>query len=191
MRIQNIPWTHTLLTVYTSGQTLNAVHTAVTSGKDYWLTFLHYLIPVGMTARILMNPVMQFKIYASGGEELHRDDNLMLAMQKVGKHTPTEIHQFDYSSWYDISWADQLNRDSRDALTLGMTWTEVLLWEGEQILFQIKNSSISLPASPHANTLIQLPIDIVDNADLARAFKAHEDEARKQAMKAKGQIPAD
>lgn len=183
---RKVPWVHTKLSAYTTGDILNCVHTAVTASHNYWETFMSWEIPLGMTARIIINPVMQFKIYASGGEELGRSVQLMLSLQRKGKATPTEIYRFPYSLFYDISWGDQLNREWRESLTINIPYTETLFWEGEKILLQLINSTIAIPASPHASTLLQFDIQVIDNADVKRERKAEQD----QESRAKG-IDAD
>lgn len=179
---------HIDLNIYTSGQVLNAVHTAVTNGLDRWEKYLHYQIPVGMTARLVLQTPMRYKLYATAGTEQGRNVEMMLALGKVGKSLPVEICRLKYSTWFDHAWLSQLNRDVRESLIIDLGYsTEVLFWEGEQIQFWVKNSSIDIPSTPHANTLIAYPCQVITNADLQRQIE----KIKKQIMAERGIDAAD
>jgi len=183
-----VRWNHIDLNINTSGEVLNCVHTAVANSLDHWWEFMSWQIPVGMSARIVMNSVMRFKIYAAGGEELGRNVELMLGMQKVGKAMPTEIVRLKYSTWYDWTWLEMLNRDARDSLIIDLSPAfEVLLWEGEQICLYVKDSTIDIPVNPHTSTLLAYPCQVITNADLARQI----DKIKKQIMAERGIDAAD
>lgn len=164
-----VRWEHVDLSVNTSGEVINCVHTAVGAGLDHWWKFIHWQVPVGMTAKLVFQTPVRFKQYATGGEEQARDTELMLGMQKVGKAMPVEITRLLYSTWYDLTWVEQLNAKVRESLIVGLgTCYEALFWEGEQIQLLVKNSSIAIPSTPHASTLIAYPCQVLTNADLAR-----------------------
>jgi len=183
-----VPFEHIDLNIYTSGQVLNAVWTAVTNGLDRWETFLSYQVPTGMTARLVFRTPMRFKLYNAGGTEQGRAVQMMLGLQKVGKSFVNEICPIPYSVWYDIAWADQLNSNNRDSLIVDLgSCVEVIFWEKEQVVFQVKNSTIDIPENPHSSTLIAYPIQVITNAELARALRRIE----MAKMKAQGIDSAD
>jgi len=183
-----IRWTHESLNIYTSGQTLNAIHTAVANGLDRWETFLSYTIPVGMRAKLVFATPMRFKQYATGGEEQGRATRLMLGLQKAGKHFVNEICEIPYSKFYDIAWKDQMSNDNRDSLVVDLGgYTEAGFYEQEQIVFQVKNSAISIPSTPHTSTLIAYPIQVITVAELARQWE----EIKKAEMRRRGIDAAD
>lgn len=166
-----IPWNHIKLQENTANRELNAVWTAVTADQDRWITFLHYVIAPGQTARIVMNPVMRLKLYQTDGEEQHPSANMMLAMLKVKKAQPTEICSLGfYRNWYDNTWLEQLNRELNDQLTIDTGYFEVLLFAGETLLFQVRQSGIDIPSTPHTSSKFDFPIDVINDAELKQAL---------------------
>lgn len=183
-----VRFSHVDLNINTTGEVFNCVHTAVANGLDHWWEFMSWTIPLGITARIVMNSVMRFKIYAAGGSELGRNVELMLGMEKAGKALPVEIVRLKYSTWYDWTWLEMLNRDARDSLVIDLSpYSEILLWEGEKLALYVKNSTIDLPVNPHASTLLAYPIQHITNADLQRQIE----KIKKQIMKERGIDVAD
>jgi len=179
----DVPFEHIKLLVYTSGQVLNAVWTAVANGLDHWHTFLHYVVPVGMTARLVFRTPMRLKLYNAGGTEQGRAVQMMLGLQKVGKSFVTEICPIPYSQWYDLAWVAQMNQDNRDSLVVDLGgYGEVIFYEQEHIVFQVKNSTIDIPSTPHVSTLIEYPIQVITNAELGRALQR----IKTEEMKARG-----
>lgn len=165
-----IPWTHTKLTHYTADKTLNAVWSEVAAAEDRWITFLSFSIPVGMTAKIDEKPVMRFKVYKADGTEQFVTADMMLAMQKVGKAMVTEICPLGYyGRWYHNSWLEQINVELREHLEIDTGYFYTILFAGETLLFQVKNSGVILPSTPHASTLLEFDIDVITDADLKRA----------------------
>lgn len=169
---QKIPWVHTKLTHYIADKTLNATWHAVSAANAEWETFLSYVIPVGMTAKINETPVMRFKLYDATGTEQYVSADLMLAMSKVGKFLVNEICSLGFygSRWYDVPWKDQLTKQYRELLEINHGYTQVLLFAGESLLFQVKNSGVDIPAVCHASTLLEFDIDVITDADLKRAM---------------------
>lgn len=183
-----INWEHVDLSINTSGEVFNCVHTAVGNGLDHWWEFMSWQIPVGITAKLVFQTLMRWKHYAAGGEELGRNVELMLGMEKVGKNMPIEIERLVYSKWYDWTWLEMLNSDARDSLSIGLGGcSEALFWEGEKIVLYVKNSTIDIPVAPHASTLLSLPIQYLTNADLKRQIE----EIKTAQMKARGIDAAD
>ena len=167
-----IPWIHTKLTHYIADKNLNAVWTEVAATQDRWLTFLHYVIPVGMTARIPWKPIMRFKLYDAGGTEQYQSADIMLGLRKVGKALDIEICQLGYyARWYETSWLEQLDKNFRESLEIETGYNECILFAGETILFQVKNSGIVSPAVCLASTILEFDIEIITDSDLKAVLK--------------------
>lgn len=163
--VRSVP---TELNEYTTNNEFNAVWTACVADLKRYETFLSYKVPVGVFMKIYFHPFLMLKLYDTDGFEATRG-RIVLAMQKSTRFLPIAFNEIkDYSFYKDIPWTDQMLRQYKEAITFDTGYDEIILLEGEQLLFQIYNCDIALPSPCHEDTHVKMGVQCIEGGELVR-----------------------
>lgn len=163
-------WTPTDLTHFTTGHELNATWVAVSSGLTRFETYLYYEVPMGWLVIVGYKPHLLMKLYDASGVEATKG-RLLIGVLKPNRQLVQAWNEFnDYKTYKALSWTQQLNRDYHDNVEVDTGYGFCLCLEGWKISFQIYDTDVNLPATPHAATRIKMQVHFAEAADVLRAL---------------------
>ncbi|GAI02100.1 unnamed protein product [marine sediment metagenome] len=156
----------------TSGVSLPAVFAAVAKDTKRYQTFVSYLIPSGGILSLNYNEPLHLVLKTAGGVELE-SGRLLIGMLKPHGVLVKAFNAFnEYSTYKSIGWQNSLNRKYRDNLEVDTGYDEVILFEGETLVFQIYDCDDVLPEAAHADTRLKYAVNLGDMSDFVRAMAA-------------------
>ena len=143
-------WTRIDLSHYTSDKTINAVWKESVPNK--MSEFLRFTVDTDEVLAIVTGELLKCKIYETGGDEIARGSRGLITAISKRQTLAKEIIPFEYP--YDISWVDQHSKRLEDNLRIVLRSDTAFVFfsPGDSLIFNI-NSTSTIPATPHANTL--------------------------------------
>jgi len=143
-------WERIDLSHYTTGKTINGVWKESVPNK--MSEFLRFTVDTDEVLAIVTGELLQMKIYEAGGDEIVRASRGLITAISKRQTLAKEVIPFEYP--YDIAWVDQLSSRLEDNLRIVLRSDTAFVFfnPGDSLIFNIDSSS-TIPATPHENTL--------------------------------------
>lgn len=110
---------------------------------DVWATIVTITVPAGLAYVLLNHAPIVFKAYDTSSDEITtRDGGLILGFKGAGDTLVKELYRFPYSTFLDLSVANQKNRNYREMVSLNMPFDYVIAKEDEELIVQFKSDTI-------------------------------------------------
>lgn len=113
----------------------------VDSTAAVWSSFVVVTVPSGV-AYILSNYTpFVVKLADSGNVALGRNGSIIIGYKGAGDTLAKELHRWDYGIFYDLSIAEQRNKNYRDQVALKMAYPFLQIRQDEQLILQIEHAT--------------------------------------------------
>lgn len=107
-----------------------------------WSTFLDVTVPAGVAYDLLDHSPFVMKLADSANAYLGRNGSIIIGFKGAGDTVPRELYRWDYGIFYDLTIAQQRDKNYRDqvALTMGR-FPFIRVREDEHLLLQIYHAT--------------------------------------------------
>lgn len=114
-------------------------------GKDstaaVWSPFLDVTVPAGVAYHLVNYSPFVIKLADSSNVALGRNGSIIIGFKGAGDTVPKELYRWDYGIFYDLSIAEQRNKNYRDQVALTMGYPFIRVREDEHLILQIYHAT--------------------------------------------------
>ncbi|MBA7501187.1 MAG: hypothetical protein GH144_00120 [Clostridia bacterium] len=106
-----------------------------------WSTIVDITVPAGLAYVLYNHAPFVIKLAATGNVALGRNGEIIIGFKGAGDSLVKELYKWDYGIFYDLTIANQRNKNYRDQIAVTMPWPYVIVREDEHLLLQVKHAT--------------------------------------------------
>jgi len=129
------------------------------STASVWSTIVDVKVPAGLAYVLYNHAPFVIKLADSSNVALTRNGEIIIGYKGAGDTLVKELYRWDYGIFYDLTIANQRNKNYRDQVAVTMPWNYVIAREDEHLLMQVYHAT-AVDIS-QANNIIEFNVDKV------------------------------
>lgn len=104
-------------------------------------TFVNVTVPAGVAYDLLNYTPFVMKLADSSNVAIARNGSIVIGFLGAGDTLPKELYRWDYGIFYDLTIAQQRDKNYRDQIALTMPYPFIRVREDEHLLLQILHAT--------------------------------------------------
>jgi len=133
--------------------------TLVDSKADVWSTIVDVKTPAGVDYILSNHTPMVIKLADGSNVALTRNGEIIIGFKASGDTLVKELYRWDYGVFYDLTIANQRNKNYRDQVAISMPWPFAIAREDEHLIIQVYHAT-AVDIS-QANNIIEFNVNKV------------------------------
>lgn len=113
----------------------------VDSTAAVWSSIVIVTVPALVAYVLLNHTPFVVKLADSGNTALTRNGQIIIGKKGGGDTLVKELHKFDYGSFYDLTIANQRNKNYAGQVSISMPWPYVIFRPDEQLILQVLHAT--------------------------------------------------
>ena len=111
------------------------------STADVWSAFVDVKVPAGVAYDLMNYEPFVMKLADSSNVAIGRNGSIIIGYKGAGDTIPRELYRWDYGIFYDLTIAEQRNKNYRDQVALTMPFPFIRVREDEHLILQILHAT--------------------------------------------------
>ena len=112
------------------------------SKADIFSTIVDVKTPAGVKYVLPNHTAMVIKLADGSNNPLSRNGEIIIGFKGAGDTLVKELYRWDYGIFYDLTIANQRNKNYRDQVAITMAWPFAVAREDEHLILQVLHSTV-------------------------------------------------
>jgi len=112
------------------------------STADVHSTIVDVTVPALVTYVLHNHTPFVIKLADGSNVALTRNGEIVIGFKGAGDTLVKELYRWDYGIFYDLTIANQRNKNYRDQVAVTMPWPYVVVRQDEHLLLQVKHATV-------------------------------------------------